>query len=101
MEAVKTLVDLNDAVIFTFVGFDWRMDLTDSFFINKSQARCKAVVKNAFLDYYKNKDEIRKLLTWMEKLVELEKQESLCPKIMEKFQKVIDYIRKEEEKYAY
>lgn len=99
MEAVKTLVDLEDEVIFTFVGFDWRMVLTDSFFFNKSLTRCKAVVKNAFLDYYKNKDEIRKLLTWMETLVELEKQESLCPKIMEKFQKVIDYIRKEMMKY--
>ena len=99
MEAVKTLVDMQDATVFTFVGIEWRMDLTDYFFFNKSLARCKAVVKNAFLDYWKNKDEIRHLLTWMETLVEFWKKESLCPKTMEKFQKVIDYIRKELMKY--
>ena len=99
MEAVKTLVDIQKDNVFTFVGFEWRMDLTDYFFFNKSLARCKAAVKNAFLDYWKNKDEIRKLLSWMEKSVELLKQDSSCPKIMEKFQKLIDYIRKELMKY--
>lgn len=101
MEAVKTLVDMQDATVFTFVGIEWRMDLADYFFFNKSLARCKAVVKNAFLDYWKNKDEILHLLTWMESSVEFWKKETLCPKTMEKYQKLIDYIRKEEEKYAY
>ena len=99
MEAVKTLVDMQGNIVFTFVGTEWQMNLTDSFFFNKSLARCKAAVKNAFLVYWKNKDEIRQLLMWMEASVEFWKKESLCPKTMEKYQKVIDYIRKELMKY--
>ena len=102
MDINRIIDDLpDDVLIFTFIGYDWRMDLSDYFFFNKSLARCRAALKNAFICYYKNKDEIYKLKDWMKKVLKYWEHDPSCPKTAEKFRKILDYIGKEEEKYAY
>lgn len=89
------MIQAVDEDIFVFQGPEWVMKINVEFFLRKSLARCKAVIKNAFLHYYMNKEELEQLLQWM--IFETANHEV---KHYDKFQKLIEYIKKEVEKHG-
>ena len=84
-----------DEFIFIFQAPEWTMKISVEFFLRRSLTRCRAVIKNAFLYYNMNKEELEQLLRWM--IFETANHEV---KYYDKFQKLIEYIKKERLKYV-
>ena len=82
------------------------MKISIEFFMWRSLARCRAVMKNAFLHYDMNKEELHRLHDYMEKEVEmlakdveLITKDKMFLKVKEKYEKLLAWYDKEVEKY--
>lgn len=96
-----------DEDIFVFHGPEWVMKISIEFFMWRSLARCRAVMKNAFRHYDMNKEELRRLYDYLEKDVEslakdivLISKDKMFLKVKEKYEKLITWYDKEVEKHG-
>lgn len=89
-----------DEDIFVFQGPEWDMKISVEFFMWRSLARCRAVMKNAFRHYELNESELHRLCDFMDREVSMMEKEDKFQKIKDKFEKLITYYNQEVEKHG-